>query len=82
MDDPVAKIVQCGEVHEMATKLVGQNYTTPDLAAKVTGQAKYAEDSRLMLLKKFVLARLISANASTRRRSPRTHGRWRRPLRY
>ena len=29
----------------MATnKLVGQNYTTPDLVAKVTGQAKYAED--------------------------------------
>jgi CO/xanthine dehydrogenase Mo-binding subunit len=25
-------------------KLVGQNYTTPDLVAKVTGQAKYAED--------------------------------------
>jgi CO/xanthine dehydrogenase Mo-binding subunit len=28
----------------MATKLVGQNYVTPDLVAKVTGQAKYAED--------------------------------------
>src|SRR4029453_5152114 len=25
-------------------KLVGQNYTTPDLIAKVTGKAKYAED--------------------------------------
>ena len=25
-------------------KLVGQNYTTPDLIAKVTGRAKYAED--------------------------------------
>ena len=24
--------------------LIGQNYTTPDLVAKVTGQAKYAED--------------------------------------
>ena len=24
------------------TKLIGQNYTTPDLVAKVTGQAKYA----------------------------------------
>src|SRR5262245_15039469 len=28
------------------TKLIGQNYTTPDLVAKVTGQAKYAEDYR------------------------------------
>jgi xanthine dehydrogenase molybdenum-binding subunit len=27
-------------------KLVGQNYTTPDLIAKVTGRAKYAEDYR------------------------------------
>ena len=27
-------------------KLVGQNYTTPDLVAKVTGKAKYAEDCR------------------------------------
>ena len=27
-------------------KLVGQNYTTPDLIAKVTGKAKYAEDYR------------------------------------
>src|SRR5579862_5832675 len=30
----------------MANKLIGQNYTTPDLVAKVTGQAKYAEDFR------------------------------------
>jgi len=28
-------------------KLVGQNYTTPDLVAKVTGAAKYAEDYRV-----------------------------------
>ncbi|MDR1988617.1 MAG: xanthine dehydrogenase family protein molybdopterin-binding subunit [Acidobacteriaceae bacterium] len=28
----------------MASTLVGQNYTTPDLVAKVTGKAKYAED--------------------------------------
>src|SRR5262249_1407276 len=27
-------------------KLLGQNYTTPDLIAKVTGRAKYAEDYR------------------------------------
>src|SRR3982751_2653472 len=28
-------------------KLVGHNYTTPDLIAKVTGRAKYAEDYRV-----------------------------------
>src|SRR4030095_408439 len=28
-------------------KLVGQNYTTPDLVAKVTGKARYAEDYRV-----------------------------------
>jgi xanthine dehydrogenase molybdenum-binding subunit len=27
-----------------STKLVGRNYTTPDLVAKVTGRARYAED--------------------------------------
>ena len=27
-------------------KLIGKNYTTPDQYAKVTGQAKYAEDYR------------------------------------
>src|SRR3954468_24960432 len=30
----------------MAEKLVGQNYTPPDLVAKVTGRARYAEDFR------------------------------------
>ena len=27
-------------------KILGQNYVTPDLVAKVTGRAKYAEDFR------------------------------------
>jgi xanthine dehydrogenase molybdenum-binding subunit len=31
----------------MADKLIGQNFTTPDLVAKVTGKAKYAEDYRV-----------------------------------
>src|SRR5437667_2930236 len=31
-------------MRDMANKLIGQNYVTPDLVAKVTGQAKYAED--------------------------------------
>ena len=30
----------------MANKLIGQNYSTPDLVAKVTGKARYAEDWR------------------------------------
>lgn len=40
------------------TKLVGQNYTTPDLLAKVTGRAKYAEDFRVdgMLFAKLLLS--------------------------
>src|SRR5260221_4700013 len=39
-------------------KLVGQNYTTPDLVAKVTGKAKYAEDYRAdgMLFAKLLLS--------------------------
>ncbi len=42
----------------MATKLVGQNYTTPDIVAKVTGRAKYAEDFRAegMLFAKLLLS--------------------------
>ena len=44
----------------MANKLVGQNYTTPDLVAKVTGRAKYAEDFRAdgMLFCKLLLSPL------------------------
>jgi CO/xanthine dehydrogenase Mo-binding subunit len=40
------------------TKLVGQNYTTPDLLAKVTGKSKYAEDFRAegMLFAKLLLS--------------------------
>src|SRR4030088_1269226 len=39
-------------------KLIGQNYTTPDLVAKVTGKAKYAEDFRVegMLFAKLLLS--------------------------
>jgi len=44
----------------MANKLVGENYVTPDLVAKVTGQAKYAEDFRVdgMLFCKLLLSPL------------------------
>ena len=39
-------------------KLIGHNYTTPDLIAKVTGKAKYAEDYRAegMLFAKLLLS--------------------------
>ena len=39
-------------------KLIGQNYVTPDLVAKVTGKAKYAEDFRAdgMLFVKLLLS--------------------------
>ena len=42
----------------MAEKLVGQNYITPDLIAKVTGKSKYAEDFRAegMLFAKLLLS--------------------------
>ena len=39
-------------------KLLGHNYTTPDLVAKVTGRAKFAEDYRAdgMLFCKLLLS--------------------------
>ena len=42
----------------MAEKLIGQNYSTPDLVAKVTGRARYAEDFRAegMLFAKLLLS--------------------------
>ena len=44
-------------------KLVGENYTTPDLLAKVTGRSKYAEDFRVdgMLFAKLLLSPLPHA---------------------
>ncbi len=45
-------------------KLVGKNYTTPDLMAKVTGKSKYAEDYRAdgMLFCKLVLSPVPHGN--------------------
>ena len=52
-------------------KYIGKNYTTPDLVAKVTGKAKYAEDYRAegMLFIKLLLspmphARVVSVDAT------------------
>jgi xanthine dehydrogenase molybdenum-binding subunit len=44
-------------------KLIGKDYQTPDLYAKVTGQAKYAEDYRAegMLFCKLLLSPLPHA---------------------
>jgi CO/xanthine dehydrogenase Mo-binding subunit len=54
-----------------ANKLVGENYVTPDLVAKVTGQAKYAEDFRAdgmlfckLLLSPYPHARVKSIDSS------------------
>src|SRR5438445_12721972 len=47
-----------GMPENKTNKLVGHNYTTPDLIAKVTGKAKYAEDYRVegMLFAKLLLS--------------------------
>src|SRR5678816_292418 len=43
---------------ETTNKLIGQNYTTPDIVAKVTGKARYAEDYKVdgMLWTKLMLS--------------------------
>ncbi len=61
-------------------KLIGKNYQTPDLVAKVTGRAKYAEDYRAegMLFCKLMLsprphARITSIDASAALAMPGVH---------
>ena len=61
-------------------KLIGHNYQTPDLVAKVTGRAKYAEDYRAegMLFAKLLLspmphARVVSIDASEALKMPGVH---------
>src|SRR5436190_15436174 len=54
-------------MRDMADKLIGQKYTTPDLVAKVTGKAKYAEDYRV---EGMLFAKILS--------SPMPHARVRR----
>ncbi len=62
------------------SRLIGQNYTSPDLVAKVTGQAKYAEDFRAdgMLFTKLLLspmphARVRSIDTSAALAMPGVH---------
>ena len=47
-------------------KYIGHNYTTPDLVAKVTGKAKYAEDYRAegMLFAKLLLSQMPHARVT------------------
>ena len=49
-----------------AHRLVGKNYTTPDLVAKVTGKAKYAEDYQAdgMLWAKLLLSPMPHARVT------------------
>ena len=62
-------------------KLLGHNYQTPDIVAKVTGQAKYAEDFRAegMVFIKLMPsprphARIVSIDASAALAMPGVHG--------
>jgi len=62
-------------------KLVGQNYVTPDLLAKVTGRAKYAEDFRAegMLFVKLLLSpiphgRVVRVDTSAAEAMPGVRG--------
>src|ERR1700722_10550992 len=64
----------------MAYKLIGQNYQTPDMIAKVTGRSKYAEDYRAdgMLFTKLLLspmphARVRHIDASEALKMPGVH---------
>src|SRR5262245_58122333 len=47
-------------------KIFGQNYTTPDLVAKVTGKARYAEDYRVegMLFAKLLVSPMPHAKVT------------------
>src|SRR5947207_12762952 len=58
-------------------KLVGQNYSTTDLLAKVTGRARYSEDFRTswmlfarLLLSRYPHARVRSIDTSAARAMP------------
>ena len=64
----------------MAERLVGSNYMTPDIVAKVTGRARYAEDFRAdgMLFCKLMLSERPHARVRSIDTS-RAHGAARRP---
>jgi len=54
------------ETKKFEKKIFGQNYTTPDLVAKVTGKARYAEDYRVegMLFAKLLVSPMPHAKVT------------------
>src|SRR5262245_47507656 len=54
------------ETKKFEKKIFGQNYTTPDIVAKVTGKAKYAEDYRVegMLFAKLLVSPMPHAKVA------------------
>ncbi len=78
---PVAPATPVEPPKKLEFRLLGHNYTTPDLVAKVTGKAKYAEDYRAegMVFIKLMPsprphARVISIDASAALAMPGVHG--------
>jgi xanthine dehydrogenase molybdenum-binding subunit len=75
------KLLVTADTPPNKAKLVGQNYATPDLIAKVTGRSKYAEDYRAdgMLFTKLLLspyphARVKHIDASEALKMPGVRG--------
>jgi CO/xanthine dehydrogenase Mo-binding subunit len=65
----------------MAYELLGKNFTPPDIAAKVTGKAKYSEDFRVdgmvfckLLLSPMPHARVTNIDATAALAMPGVHG--------
>jgi CO/xanthine dehydrogenase Mo-binding subunit len=78
---PVTPAAPVAPPKKMEFKLLGKNYVTPDLVAKVTGKAKYAEDFRAdgMVFVKLMPsprphARIRSIDASAALAMPGVHG--------
>jgi CO/xanthine dehydrogenase Mo-binding subunit len=78
---PVAPAKPVEPPKKMEFKLLGHNYVTPDLVAKVTGKAKYAEDYRAegMVFVKLMPsprphARILNIDASAALAMPGVHG--------
>jgi CO/xanthine dehydrogenase Mo-binding subunit len=80
-EKPAAPAAPAAPPKKMEFKLLGHNYVTQDLVAKVTGQAKYAEDFRAdgMVFVKLMPsprphARVRSIDASAALAMPGVHG--------
>jgi len=78
---PVAPAAPVAAPKKLEFRLLGQNYVTPDLVAKVTGKARYAEDFRAegMVFVKLMPsprphARVINIDASAALAMPGVHG--------